>query len=434
MKTTVEGMEKMNQPTDSNPSSPVPVPARVTDTLAEELVRRLNELSKVSDESGRLVRTFLSPASARANALVGGWMRGAGLSVREDLWGNLRGRRAGPPGARTLLIGSHLDTVVDAGRFDGPAGVLLGIAVAQAVAEVELPFGLEVAGFSDEEGVRFQSTYLGSRGCLGLLTPEELALRDAEGIRVGDLVESRRRSGFSDAVMEPETLLGYLEMHIEQGPVLEAESLPLAVVPGIAGQTRILAGFTGKAGHAGTTPMALRHDALAAAALMVTAAETMARGTPDLLATVGKLEVLPGAGNVIPGACSFTLDVRSPDNTIRSRAVEYLKKLGARLAMERGLAWQWDLKQSNPSVPCNPILTSRLAAAVAAEQARVPHLFSGAGHDAAVLAGVCPAAMLFIRCRDGLSHHPDEYASPEDLAAALRAAVRFVLNLAGKPL
>ncbi|MDB6071810.1 MAG: hyuC [Verrucomicrobiales bacterium] len=402
--------------------------------LADTLVSRLDELGKVSDEEPRLVRTFLSPASARANALVGGWMRGAGLNVREDAWGNLWGSRPGPPGSRTLLIGSHLDTVVDAGRFDGPAGVLLGIAVARAVAEADLPFGLEVVGFSDEEGVRFQSTYLGSRGCLGLLTPAELALTDDDGIRLGDLIEVRRRAGFSDAVLEAGNLLGYLEMHIEQGPVLEAENLPLAVVPGIAGQTRILAGFTGKAGHAGTTPMALRHDALTAAARMVTEAETLARDTPGLLATVGKLEVAPGAGNVIPGACSFTLDVRSPDNNIRLRAVEDLENLGSALARERGLAWHWEIKQSNPAVPCDAALTTRLAEAAAADQPRVPCLFSGAGHDAAVFAGSCPAAMLFIRCRGGLSHHPDEFASPEDLAAALRAAVRFVLNLAEKPL
>ncbi|MES2469997.1 MAG: M20 family metallo-hydrolase [Verrucomicrobiota bacterium] len=395
---------------------------------ARQLADRLEELGQVSDEPGRLVRTFLSPASLRANALVGGWMREAGLGVREDAFGNLTGTRPGPAGSRTLVIGSHLDTVVDAGRFDGPAGVLLGIAVAEALPE--LPFTLEVAGFSDEEGVRFQSTYLGSRAYAGLITEEELALRDAEGISVGELVAARRAAGFPDQPAAAPDLLGYLEVHIEQGPVLEAAGLPVAVVPGIAGQTRILAGFTGKAGHAGTTPMALRHDALTAAARVVLEAERLAMKQPPLLATVGKLEVKPGAGNVIPGQVTFTLDVRHPDDTARESAITALHDYGETLALERGLAWHWEIKQNHPAMACDPVLISLLGAAVAAGQDEVPAIFSGAGHDAAVMAAVCPSAMLFIRCRGGLSHHPDEYASPADLAAALEAAVRFVLSLA----
>ena len=200
---------------------------------AQQLADRLEELGQVSDEPGRLVRTFLSPASLRANALVGGWMREAGLTVREDAFGNLIGTRPGPAGSRTLVIGSHLDTVVDAGRFDGPAGVLLGIAVAEALPE--LPFTLEVAGFSDEEGVRFQSTYLGSRAYAGLITEEELALRDAEVVSVGELVAARRAAGFPDNPAAAPDLLGHLEIHIEQGPVLEAAGLPLAVVRGRPG-------------------------------------------------------------------------------------------------------------------------------------------------------------------------------------------------------
>ena len=392
------------------------------------LADRLDELGQVSDEPGRLVRTFLSPASLRANALVGGWMREAGLSVREDAFGNLIGTRPGPAGCGTLVIGSHLDTVVDAGRFDGPAGVLLGIAVAAALPE--LPFTLEVAGFSDEEGVRFQSTYLGSRAYAGLITEEELALRDEAGVSVGELVAARRAAGFPDQPAAAPDLLGYLEIHIEQGPVLEAAGRPLAVVPGIAGQTRILAGFTGKAGHAGTTPMALRHDALTAAARVVLEAERLAMEQPPLRATVGKLEVKPGAGNVIPGQVTFTLDVRHPDDAARESAITALHDYGERLALERGLIWHWEIKQSHPAVTCDPALTSLLGTAVAAGQDQVPAISSGAGHDAAVMAGVCPATMLFVRCRGGLSHHPDEYASPADLAAALEAAVRFVLSLA----
>ena len=314
-----------------------------------ELAHRLEELGQVSDEPGRLVRTFLSPGSLRANALVGGWMREAGLTVQEDAFGNLIGTRPGPAGSRTLVIGSHLDTVVDAGRFDGPAGVLLGIAVAEALPE--LPFTLEVAGFSDEEGVRFQSTYLGSRAYAGLITEEELTVRDAQGISVGELVAARRAAGFPDQPAAVPDLLGYLEIHIEQGPVLEAAGLPLAVVPGIAGQTRILAGFTGKAGHAGTTPMALRHDALTAAARVVLEAERLAMEQPPLLATVGKLEVQPGAGNVIPGQVTFTLDVRHPDDGARESAIAALHDYGERLALERGLGWHWKINRAIPQWP-----------------------------------------------------------------------------------
>jgi len=213
---------------------------------------------------------------------------------------------------------------------------------------------------------------------------------------------------------------------------LEAANLPLAVVPGVAGQTRIWAGFTGKAGHAGTTPMPLRRDALTAAAHMVLATEAYAHEHAPLLATVGRMEVMPGAGNVIPGEVRFSLDVRSPDNAARRTGLEYLKTRGAALAAEHRLTWHWEVKQDGDAVAFDPALISKLTEIVAAQQAQVPHLFSGAGHDAAVMAAVCPAAMLFVRCRDGLSHHPDEYAAPADLAAALEAAVRFMLSLAGE--
>lgn len=399
--------------------------------LARQVADRLDELGQVSDEPDRLVRTFLSPASLRANALAGRWMREAGLTVDEDTFGNVIGTRHGPAGTRKLVIGSHLDTVVDAGRFDGPAGVLLGIAVAAALPD--LPFGLEVLGFSDEEGVRFQSTYLGSRAYAGQITAAELALRDHAGISVGELVAARRAQGYPDVVVAPGTLLGYLEIHIEQGPILESQNLPLAVVQGIAGQTRILAGFTGKAGHAGTTPMAGRHDALPAAARVILETEAYARAHGPLVATVGKLEVQPGAGNVIPGSVRFSLDVRSHDNVARRTALEHLNAFGAGLAQERQLVWHWEVKQDLSSVLFDQWLTDQLEGSVFDQQGPVPLLFSGAGHDAAVMAGIGPVAMLFVRCREGLSHHPDEYASPDDLAVALQAAVRFVRFLANEP-
>ncbi len=407
-------------------SSPLPD----TSALARLVATRLDELGRISDDPARLVRTFLSPASLQANALVRSWMEEAGLTVQEDSFGNVRGTRAGPPGSGKWIIGSHLDTVVDAGRFDGPAGVLLGIAVAAAL--TDLPFGLEVVGFSDEEGVRFQSTYLGSRAYAGLITNAELELLDRDGISVSELVEARRLAGFPDNQSDQSGRLGYLEIHIEQGPVLEVAGLPLAVVRGVAGQTRIWAGFTGKAGHAGTTPMPLRRDALTAAAHLVLAAERYAQSHPPLLATVGRMDVRPGAGNVIPGEVHFSLDVRSPEDAARHVALDYLNSQGAALASEHGLTWHWEVKQDQGAVAFDPALLTQLTATLAQQQAEVPQLFSGAGHDAAVLAAVCPVAMMFVRCRDGLSHHPDEYASPADLAAALQAAVAFLLAIAAE--
>lgn len=395
------------------------------------LTERLAELSRISDDPACLVRTFLSPASHRANRLVAGWMEAAGLTVREDAFGNLTGIREGAPGSGTFVIGSHLDTVIDAGCFDGPAGVLLGIAAAAALPD--LPYTLEVAGFSDEEGVRFQTTYLGSRAWAGLITPQELDCRGADGISVRALTAAREAAGFPAMPRAAAPLLGYLEIHIEQGPVLESENLPLAVVSGIAGQTRILAGFSGKAGHAGTTPMTLRRDALPAAAAMVLEAEALARRLPPLLATVGKLEISPGASNVIPCQVRFTLDVRHPDDTSRLTALEHLHAAGQKLALDRGLHWDWEVRQDNRATACDAALTDLLARAVAAGQPRVPRLWSGAGHDAAALAEVCPVALLFVRCRDGLSHHPDEYATPDDLAAAFHATVRFLRSLADPP-
>lgn len=396
------------------------------DEITSRLVTRLDELGQISDEPEHLVRTFLSPAHRRANHRVGEWMRAAGLEVHEDAFGNLIGHRAGPPGSRTLLIGSHLDTVIEAGRFDGALGVLLGISLAESLRE--LPFNLEIIGFADEEGVRFQSTYLGSRGYAGLLTPEELARCDAAGMSVAEALQAARLPGEQPRPFRE--VLGYLEVHIEQGPVLEAQDAALGVVMAIAGQTRAQAGFTGLAGHAGTVPMALRQDALAGAAEMIVATESYAKNHPPLVATVGSIQVAPGASNVIPGRASFTLDVRSPGDDDRALALRQLGVLGAEIATRRDLVWTWEEKQSTAAVACDPTWTAALAAAVQKEQATVPQLFSGAGHDAVVMAALAPTAMLFVRCRGGLSHHPDEYAAPEDIATALRAVIQFVHDLA----
>jgi allantoate deiminase len=404
---------------------------------ATRLVRRLDQLARVSDERGATTRTFMSPAMRRANALVGGWMRGAGLSARVDATGNLVGR-IGPPakGAKTLLMGSHLDTVRDAGRFDGTLGVLLPIAALEEVRNrgLSLPFGVEVLGFSEEEGVRFSSAYLGSKGYAGLLRKSDLRLRDPHGISVGEVLAGRRGGRFSPPAPAHSRgeLIGYLEVHIEQGPVLEARGLAAGVVSAIAGQTRARVAFGGRAGHAGTTPMALRRDALAGAAEFILAVEAFARSRAPLVATVGRVAVHPGAANVIAGAAELSLDVRHPVDAVRTAACAALRKAGRSVAKGRGLSFSMDVIQDNGAVSCSRELTSVLAMSVRRSEGRCVALASGAGHDAVVISAIAPVAMLFVRCRGGLSHHPDEHVARGDIEAALRIVVDFLARLASR--
>ena len=378
-------------------------------------MRRCDELGRVSDEPDRLTRTFHSPAMGRANALVGGWMRGAGLEVREDAAFNLIGRWScvDNPHAKTLLLGSHLDTVRDAGKYDGPLGVLTALAAVEALrAEgVRLPFAVEVIGFSDEEGVRYQSTYLGSRALAGTLTKSDLAAIEEKGIE-----RARCKRG---------ELLAYAEVHIEQGPVLEAQNLALGVVSGIAGQTRVRVGFAGRAGHAGTTPMDLRRDALCAAAEFILAVEGA-----GVTATVGQIDAQPGASNVIPGHVTLSLDVRHMRDARRRAAVARLQKRALAIAQKRHVTLSWTTVQETDSAACAPALSKVLHTAALRHEPAAPFLPSGAGHDAAALAAVCPVAMLFVRCKGGVSHHPDESVKTADVTRAVATLRDFVLRLA----
>jgi len=405
---------------------------------AQLLGRYLTELAQVTDEPGQLTRTFLSPAMRRANALVATWMRAAGLVTREDTVGNLIGLLEAPaaPRARTLLLGSHLDTVRDAGRFDGALGVLLPIV---ALAElrhrgVTLPFAVEVLGFSEEEGVRFASAYLGSKGYCGQLRAADLKLTDAAGLSVRTALETLTPTAqpfvLPRRAHAPRDLLGYVEVHIEQGPVLEAKKLAIGVVSAIAGQTRSKLAFHGRAGHAGTTPMNLRRDALAGAAEFTLAAEALAQRTPGLVATVGTISVAPGAANVIPATAAFSLDLRHPRDVVRRSALRQLRATAARIARRRQLTFTWTPTQDNAAVTCSPALTATLTASVRAVQGKNLALPSGAGHDAVVLSALTPVAMLFVRSRAGLSHHPDEFSSPADIALALEVLIDFLARLA----
>jgi allantoate deiminase len=411
------------------------MPQETLAQAAARLSRRIDQLARVSDERGATTRTFLSPAMARANALVGGWMRKAGLSVRQDSVGNLVGRSSAKGrGAKTLLLGSHLDTVRDAGRFDGPLGVLLPIAAIELIRSRggALPFAVEVLGFSEEEGVRFSSGYIGSKGYAGKLRTSDLQLRDAGGVKLGDVL-ARGKSGkfpLPAAAHSPGELIGYVEVHIEQGPVLESKGVAAGVVSGIAGQTRAQVVFTGRAGHAGTTPMAMRRDALAGAAQFILAVESAARSTPSLVATVGRICAHPGAPNVIAGAAHLSLDLRHPSDPRRRSALFRLRREGRRIARKRGLTFSLEITQDNGAVACSRELSSLLARSVRRHQAGCPTLPSGAGHDGVVMSTIAPVAMLFVRCRGGLSHHPDEFVHRRDIAAALAIVVDFLTRLA----
>jgi allantoate deiminase len=401
---------------------------------AAEVIARCRALAEVSEERGRLTRPYASPAMARANAIVSTWMQEAGLTVSMDAAGNLVGRCEGTePAAGTLLLGSHLDTVRDAGPFDGPLGVVAAIAALGRRRDERrpLPFAVDVLAFADEEGLRFGTAYLGSRAVAGTFSDELLDLVDDDGIT---LREALRAFGgdplqIAGASRAGERLLGYCELHIEQGPVLERLDAPVAVVSAIAGATRAELRFTGHAGHAGTVPMADRRDAAAAAAELILAAEDRARRTPGLLATVGRLAAWPGAPNVIPGAAVASLDVRHADDAVRQGAVAALRQETQAIGARRGVDVAWEERLDTPAVAVDADLADRLAAAVRDAGLAVHRLPSGAGHDGVVLSQLTGITMLFVRCAGGVSHHPDEAVAEADVAAALDVLDGFLDRL-----
>ena len=324
-----------------------------------------------------------------------------------------------------ILLGSHLDTVIDAGRYDGALGVLIALAALEITGPLDFP--VHLLGFSDEEGVRFHATYLGSRACVGQLTEEALGIRDAAGISLAEALENEGwNEGATAFCYDASSSRGYVEVHIEQGRVLEELGEPVCAVSAICGQSRLLITLLGQADHAGTTPMDLRRDALAGAAECILAAESLARENPALVATVGKLDLKPGASNAIPGEVRFTLDFRHPDDAAREALLARLLARFSEIAATRQLELATDLVQSNAAVPCDPAFTAQLLKAVEGITGTRRQLPSGAGHDAVMMATVMPVAMLFVRCRAGLSHHPDEHAAPDDIAVALRGLVDFL--------
>jgi allantoate deiminase len=385
-------------------------------SVAQIVIARCRTLAECSEEPGFTTRTFLSEPMRAVHGCLRTWMEGAGMTVAVDHAGNLRGfYPAAHPRARRLFIGSHLDTVPHAGAFDGSLGVVLGVALVEILAGRRMAFEIEVVGFSEEEGVRFGVPFIGSRALVGDVDNELLA-RISGAIMAFGLDPARIKEAHASS-----NALGYLEFHIEQGPVLDSMNLSLGVVEAIVGQSRGDVIFEGRANHAGTTPMNLRQDALAGASEWIGAVEREARATSGLVATVGSMDISPGADNVIAGGARTSLDVRHASDAVRREAVISLVSCAQQIAARRGLTVRWDPRVDQPAVAMDPDLTNLLAPA--------HRMTSGAGHDAMIMARRMPAAMLFLRSPGAISHHPDEAVLVEDVAAALEVGTGFLERL-----
>ncbi|XP_058201793.1 allantoate deiminase 2 isoform X1 [Rhododendron vialii] len=430
--------------------------------LRVEAVARLTELGKVSDADGYLERTYLSPASIRAGSLIRGWMEEAGLRTWVDQMGNIHGRVEGMnASSKALLIGSHLDTVIDAGMFDGALGIISALS-AMKVLNVNGQLGklkrpVEMIAFSDEEGVRFQSTFLGSAALAGVLPVSALQIQDKSGVTLQNLLKENyieiSEESFFQLKYNSESVWGYIEVHIEQGPVLESVGLPLGVVKGIAGQTRLKVTVRGSQGHAGTVPMSMRQDPMAAAAELIMLLESLCKHPDDFLSydghckgvtaeslvgslvcTVGEISCWPSASNVIPGETIFTVDVRAMDNMGREAVIYELSNRMHQICDRRSVSCIIERKHDANAVACDTGLSSQLKSAAYTAMTRmagevsddVPVLMSGAGHDAMAMSHLTKVGMLFVRCRGGISHSPAEHVSDDDVWAAGLAILSFL--------
>jgi allantoate deiminase len=401
---------------------------------AQRAIAECRQIAQMSEEPDRITRRFLTPPVRDVHAILRSRMESIGMTVHTDAAGNLRGLWQ-PPGARgkRLVLGSHIDTVPDAGAFDGVLGVALALEWTRLAQELKLPLSIEVIAFSEEEGVRFGVPFLGSRAVAGRFDPALLELKDADGITLADALRAfgLDPSKIGNAALDSDAL-GFVEIHIEQGPILESEGLSVAAVTAIVGQTRLTVEFTGHANHSGTTPMHLRRDALAGAAEWVSAVESIALQSEGLIATTGKIDVEPNAANVIAGVARVSLDVRHADGRARKAAVESLVAQAQSIAEKRRLTLQIARQMDQPAVPMDERLTAYLAEAIEATGLLEKRMTSGAGHDAMVIAGRVPATMLFLRSPGGISHHPDESVLEEDVEAALNVGSRFLQRLAAE--
>lgn len=394
---------------------------------------RCFELSQLTEEPGRITRRFLCEPMHKVHERLAEWMEAIGMEPRVDNAGNLIGRRrSARTQAKTLLVGSHLDSVPGGGQYDGVLGVLIALATCETLAQQELPFHLDVIGFSEEEGVRYSKPYLGSSAVAGRFDPAWLDRHDRGGLSMRDAM-----AGFgldtdciAQSAYDPAEVIGYVEPHLEQGPVLEHCGCPLGVVSGIVGQSRLRVEFVGQAGHAGTTPMDCRCDAMVCAARFIRMVRRIGQSIPDIRATVGQLIVTPNAPNVIPERVEVSLDIRHADDGVRDEAVERCLAEGTRIAKSDNASFRVLEDSPQPAVQVDPTLTTTLAEAAERLGVSPMRLPSGAGHDAVMMAATFPVAMLFVRHPGGVSHHPDERVEAADVALAIDTMGRFVQNLA----
>lgn len=406
---------------------------------AARVMARADELAAISETPDALTRVYLSPQHLEANQRAARWMTQAGMTVWQDSVGNICGRYEGEQeGAPAILLGSHLDTVRNAGRYDGMLGVLAAIEVVHGLHQQgrRLKQAIEIVGFCDEEGTRFGITLLGSRGITGTWPESWLAQTDADGVSVAQamVLAGLDPARIHLAARRPEEIAAYLELHIEQGPCLEQEGLALGVVEAINGARRLNCRFTGEAGHAGTVPMSHRKDALVAAAEWMVRVETLTREQGgNRVATVGTLRCAPGAVNVIPGDVTLTLDIRGPHDQPLDALLDTLLNEAQAIASRRQLRFSAEEFYRIAATACDSGLQQVLSEAVQAVQGRSLTLPSGAGHDAIAMAERWPSAMLFVRCKGGISHHPAESVTADDVALAIAAYSRAVSALdAGK--
>ncbi len=401
--------------------------------MGGRIVERIGELAAISESPDALTRVCFSPEHRRAADLIVGWMREAGLAARMDEIGNVIGRYEGEtPGLPCLMIGSHFDTVRDAGKWDGPLGVLTALECVSEIAQrgLRLPFALEVVGFADEEGVRFSSTLLGSRAIAGTFDEGALEVKGSDELTMREAMAAfgLKPDAVRSAARRRSDILAFVEVHIEQGPVLEAEDLPVGVVTAISGASRFLVELEGMAGHAGTVPMRLRRDALTGAAECISSVERLCTDAPSLVGTVGQITAEPGATNVIPGRVRFTLDIRAAEDILRRDAVSAVIDAIDEIASRRKLKARITKTHENGTALCAPWLRAQLAAAIEGDGYRVLDLPSGAGHDGMAMIDITDIVMLFVRCRGGVSHHPDEHVTPEDVEAGAHVLLRFIEN------
>ena len=402
----------------------------MTNTRAQVIKNRLDQLGEYSDSKDSLCREFGSEATSKANQIVAQWMQDAGLSARVDNMGNVRGMKSNGR-SQIFLMGSHLDTVANAGKFDGPLGVLLAIDQAAHIDHAKFPHDFEAIGFSNEEGLRYPHCCLGSHLLSGSFSKDWLSTSDRNGIMLADAITDMGgdpSSIFTDCLTRDQ-VAGYLEVHMEQGPVLEDLGSPVGAVTGIVGQQRYLVTVDGSIGHAGTVPMNIRRDALSGAAEAILAIERLAWSKKEMVATVGRLQVVQGATNVIPGRVNFTLDIRDKDfERLKKAMLELRTKL---TDIERSRNISIDLKKmfEEKPVACNDVLISQLCKAIESCGYPVTELPSGAGHDASVVANIAPICMLFVRCKDGISHSPQEEVTQQDISVAIEVCDAFFHNL-----